>query len=82
MELEQPADDDGRHPKPSRTPTAQFGELTQAKPQARVRVTESEFLYLGMSVGQVLDASPHLPPPNSLPPPPPSVCPLQSARLG
>ena len=41
-----------------RTPTAQYGELGQAKPQACVRATESEFSAVGMAVGRVLDASP------------------------
>jgi len=39
-------------------PTAQYGELGQAKAQARTRVVEAKFSYIGMSVGRVLDASP------------------------
>ena len=65
-----------------RTPTAQYGELAQAKRQACALVTDGEFPYLNISVGRVLDASPHLPPPNSLPPPPAVVCPLGPARSG
>ena len=42
----------------ARTPTAQFGELGQAKPQTCVRATESEFSAVGMTVGRLLDASP------------------------
>ena len=39
-------------------PTAQYGELGQAKAQARTRVVEAKFSYIRMSVGRVLDASP------------------------
>ena len=39
-----------------RTPTAQYGELRQAKPQACVQATESEFSAVGMAVGRLLDA--------------------------
>ena len=38
--------------------------------------------HLGMSVGRILDASPHLPPPILVPRLPGAVCPLRPARFG